>query len=92
MMDVISEKALSNPRFVKLLEEAQRGFDSNCKLTLAENAMGGTYFLTNPHGKKVLVCKPADEEHNSLNNPHMYSRERGRSWESYKGRITPGFG
>lgn len=78
----------SCPHLVTLISGAEEGLRKNILPSIANDSMGGTYFLKDSCNNAVIVCKPGDEEPNSPNNP----RPSGKQWESYKGKIIPGFG
>ncbi|CAM9751001.1 unnamed protein product, partial [Phaeothamnion confervicola] len=44
---------------------------------LAEDSVGGTYYLSDASGRRVAVFKPADEEAYGPNNPHQYCGSSG---------------
>ena len=61
---------------VKMMQQAQAGFDVHMAPCLASAGTGGAYFLLGPRGNKVAVFKPEDEEPNAENNPKGRSSPR----------------
>lgn len=71
-----------------LVHSADAGLKAGVHPVMADDAMGGCYFMRDKSRSIQLVFKPSDEEPNAPNNP-----QGGGSYGSaYKGRIVPGFG
>lgn len=50
-------------------QQARAGLAKGLPPTLAEAGCGGSYFIPDPHGRRVAVFKPTDEEPLAVNNP-----------------------
>lgn len=71
-----------------LVQSADAGLKAGVHPVIAEDAMGGCYFMRDKSRSIQLVFKPSDEEPNAPNNP----QRDGSYGCAYKGRIVPGFG
>lgn len=60
-----------------LVSRADAGMKSGVDPTLADGALGGTYFLRDAQRSPCVVCKPGDEEPNGPWNPHSTPRPAG---------------
>jgi hypothetical protein len=71
-----------------LVQLADAGLKAGIDPVMADDAMGGCYFMRDKSRSIQLVFKPSDEEPNAPNNP-----QKGGSYGgAYRGRIVPGFG
>ena len=77
-----------NSDLPSLVHAANAGLRAGVEPVMAEDAMGGCYFLRDRSRAIQLVFKPSDEEMNAPNN----STRDGKYGSAYKGRIVPGFG
>lgn len=79
---------IMNSDLPSLVQYADAGLKAAVDPVMAEDAMGGCYFLRDKSRSIQLVFKPSDEEPNAPNNP----QKGGTYGSAYRGRIVPGFG
>lgn len=79
---------IMNSDLPSLVQYADAGLKAGVDPVMAEDAMGGCYFLRDKSRSIQLVFKPNDEEPNAPNNP----QKGGTYGGAYRGRIVPGFG
>lgn len=79
---------IMNSDLPSLVQYADAGLKAGVDPVMAEDAMGGCYFLRDKSRSIQLVFKPSDEEPNAPNNP----QKGGTYGGAYSGRIVPGFG
>jgi len=72
-----------------LVQMVEDGMGNGHSPELCEEGVGGTYFLLNQFGERIIVFKPQDEEPYNLNNPKGY-RPRSGSLASCKEGILIG--
>jgi len=77
------------PKLVRLVDI---GLKAGVSPTLADDAMGGTYFLRDSFRSICVVFKPSDEEPSAPNNPRQSRSFMGKYRSAYIGGILPGFG